>query len=343
MTLSWDKHLLKYDWNRHHKYDFDNNPSSRCRLFVPDDVLVWYLDTFHCVGLFDRTDASAWLKRMSSIKELKKLCNDQDTLRLISAPETEVVSSRRNTEFNPSWQTAWRTLLTHLNAPSNHCISELDLDAHGIDVVPSLPVADLVPVLTRLHTLKLQAIPLDSPSSVFRNGKDIVHLDLSGSVNYADGLLCLHLGLMLREWRSHPSHDRKVLVMDNVVFDTRYVSRVVSGVWEKEVGTLDAESDTSFTVTHGDGTPLIYLSLSRVILDTWLTAIDEVYSSAVDLLAVKVKMTCRTDSATLGASSLSARKKAKLPPTSSGSSPPPVALPTSVVDGYSNATCSIVH
>jgi hypothetical protein len=44
-------------------------------------------------------------------------------------------------------------------------------------------------------------------------------------------------------------------------------------------------------------------------LDTWLTAIDEVYRSAVDLLAVKVKMTCRTDSATLGASSLSARKK----------------------------------
>ena len=343
VTLSWDKRLLKYE--------FENNPSPRCRLFLPDGMLVWYLDTFHCVGLFDSTDADKWIRCMTSVKELRKLCDDQQTLRLISAPESKVVASRRKIEFQPSWQTTWTTVLTHLNAPTNHSIAELELDANGFEGIPSLSVSDLLPVLSRLHTLKLQAIPLDSPSSIFRNAKDIVHLDLSGSVDHADGLRCLQIGLMLREWRSHSSHDRKVLVMDNVVFDPRYVSRVVAGAWDKDTGLLCAESESSVTVTYDEDAPLVYVSLSRVLWDTWMTAIDEVYNSPKDLLDVRVKLTYRSDSSSdLGASAtaspvlaLKKSKKAKLlGPTASSlivpsSSPAPSFIIASV-EGYSNAT-----
>ena len=335
VTLSWDKQLLKHD--------FENNPSSRCRLFLPDDTLVWYLDSHHCVGLFDHTNVHTWLKSTSSIRQLKLFCKDEDTLALISKPESEVVQSRRTSAFQPSWHTTWKAVLSHLNTPSNQSIAELELDAYGVDAIPSpLSVSNLLSILPRLRTLKLRAIPLDSPSTVLRNAKDIVHLDLSDSVTHADGLLCLHIGHLLRKWRSHSLHDKKVMIMDNVSFDPRYVSRVVSGAWDKDVGTLDAESDSSFTVSHGDATPLLYLSLSLVLWDTWQTAIKEVYQAQKDLLAVEVKLTSRSLAAS---SSLSVpppkrQKKAKLLSTVAGPPPPPVVLPTAVLDGnsYSNST-----
>eukprot|EP00966_Prymnesium_polylepis_P005419 124561-Prymnesium_polylepis.1 len=136
--------------------------------------------------------------------------------------------------------------------------------------------------------------------------------------------------------------------MDNVTFDPRYVSRVVSGAWEKDVGTLDAESDSSFTGTHGHATPVLYLSLSFVQWDTWLTAINEVYHAQKDLLDVQVKLVCRSLPASGASSSVSLppppkkRKKAKLIPTSGPPPPPPpIAFPAAVVGGhlvpYSNA------
>lgn len=191
---------------------------------------------------------------MASIKQLKEFCTDEDTLGLISAPESEMVESRRATSFVPSLRTAWTAILAHLKAPTNGGTVELNSDAVGAYVavpsMPRLPVSQLLPILPRLQTLKLTAVPLDSPMALFPCARNLLHLDLSGSVDHAEGLFCLQHGWMLHEWRSHPVHAKKVhvLVMDDVSFDPRYVSRVAADAWKKHTGILDFESDTSFTV-----------------------------------------------------------------------------------------------
>lgn len=278
LKLSWDKALLKYD--------FAGRPASNCRLFVPDNVLLWYLDTHHCVGLSERTRGDSWCKNVLSLKQLKTLCSEEETLRLISAPESEVVARRRGDSFQPSLVSAWEFVLTTCMKASQG-ITELDLEAPRAEASAGLfPVAPLLSIMARLHTLKLQSVVIDRPSSVLRASYNIQHLDLSESVSFGDVAFCFDVGRLLLEWRSHPLDEKKVLVIDDVPFDTTEhgLVRIVYGAWQKGTGTVDAVNDTSFVFSYGEGAPLTFVSLSGVSWGEWLSSIKFVEGSDSDLL-----------------------------------------------------------